>query len=133
MTPAATIPELFEQAIPFATVGFHVLACTATSAQELLDLVECSPKDILDRVFAKLIVYAPQEATITQEFSDWAMSHRSLDPRACRLADIPAAGEVIPAGRPVLTAFSRGDSTEDCERELHEWVAEIVARLYREH
>jgi predicted ATP-grasp superfamily ATP-dependent carboligase len=82
------------------------------------------------RWHAKRIIYAPRDAAISQSFHDWGLAQSSLDIAACDLADIPAAGERIPAGRPVLTAFAAGDSDEDCRRGLADRVAEVVRRLY---
>jgi predicted ATP-grasp superfamily ATP-dependent carboligase len=82
------------------------------------------------RWHAKRIVYAPLDATVSRTFHDWALAESSLDMAACNLADIPTAGERIPAGRPVLTAFAEGDSDDHCERRLAERVAEVVRRLY---
>jgi hypothetical protein len=46
-------------------------------------------------------------------------------------ADIPAAGEVIPAGRPVLTFLTGGDSPVACEQRLRQIAADLDPWLYR--
>jgi predicted ATP-grasp superfamily ATP-dependent carboligase len=46
-------------------------------------------------------------------------------------ADIPAAGEVIPRGRPVLTFFVRGDSSAVCEERLRQIAADLDRWLFR--
>jgi predicted ATP-grasp superfamily ATP-dependent carboligase len=47
-------------------------------------------------------------------------------------ADIPAAGDRIPAGRPVLTFFARGDSVQGCEETLRELAGDLDRWLFGE-
>src|SRR5262249_18563463 len=51
----------------------------------------------------------PWMATLGRSFDPWAVPD---------LADIPAAGQTIVAGRPVLTFFARGTSVDDCHENL---------------
>jgi predicted ATP-grasp superfamily ATP-dependent carboligase len=53
-----------------------------------------------------------------------------LDTRNCQLADVPHAGEQIPAGRPVLTAFGAGGSESEAMDDLERRVGEVERRLY---
>lgn len=100
-----------------------------TASVEIVERIRATANDA--RCWhAKRIVYAPRDAAISQAFHDWALVQSSPDMAACDLADVPAAGERIPAGRPVLTAFAAGDSGEECERRLAQRVAEVVRRLY---
>jgi hypothetical protein len=46
------------------------------------------------------------------------------------LLGIPAPGERIPAGKPVLTFFARGDSAAACEERLREIAADLDRRLH---
>jgi predicted ATP-grasp superfamily ATP-dependent carboligase len=45
-------------------------------------------------------------------------------------ADIPPAGEVIDAGRPVLTLFARAESADACEDALRRAAADLDRRLF---
>jgi predicted ATP-grasp superfamily ATP-dependent carboligase len=45
-------------------------------------------------------------------------------------ADIPAPGEKIRAGRPVLTFFARADSPAACEAKLREVAGDLDRRLF---
>jgi predicted ATP-grasp superfamily ATP-dependent carboligase len=45
-------------------------------------------------------------------------------------ADIPAGGQPVKAGRPILTLFAIGDTPADCRRRLRSVAAELEQRLY---
>ena len=45
-------------------------------------------------------------------------------------ADIPAAGQGIAAGWPILTLFARGDTVDDCREQLRKRAAELERWLY---
>ncbi len=81
-------------------------------------------------VHAKKIFYAPRETTVSPRFFAWAMNQSMLDAEQCRLADIPASGESIPAGGPVLTVLASGDDMVRCEQNLEAIQAEVGRRLY---
>jgi predicted ATP-grasp superfamily ATP-dependent carboligase len=46
-------------------------------------------------------------------------------------ADIPQAGEVIPAGRPVLSFFTRAPSLAACEEQLRQIAIDLDRRLFQ--
>jgi predicted ATP-grasp superfamily ATP-dependent carboligase len=122
--------EVLERAGARAVLAAHVAACSADHDKDAIaKSVEFSRMG-WGRTFAKTILFAPREALVTPAFFEWAISQSSRDFDCCRLADIPSAGEVIPAGRPVLTAFAAGDSSDACEAELAQRLAEVTTRLY---
>jgi predicted ATP-grasp superfamily ATP-dependent carboligase len=118
--------EILERATGVSAIGAHVAACDPEGA------APTQPRTADERIHGKTILFATREATVTLAFFAWAIAHSTLDAERCLLADIPAAGEVIPAARPVLTAFAAGDSVGECEERLAAWVAEIQTRLYGE-
>ena len=79
----------------------------------------------------KLILYAKRDALVSEAFHAWAMSQSSLDLQACRLADIPAAGETISAGHPILTVFA-STSPANYDGEMKRRIAQVTMKLYGE-
>jgi predicted ATP-grasp superfamily ATP-dependent carboligase len=116
--------EVLEQIAGMTAVASHVEACSGDGLPTSLPGVTAG--DLL----GKAILFAPQEAVVSAAFFEWAMARSALVADDFTLADIPAAGEIVPAGRPVLTAFARGRTTADCEARLNERLAEVAGRLY---
>jgi predicted ATP-grasp superfamily ATP-dependent carboligase len=81
-------------------------------------------------IIGKAILFARQELRFPAE-GPWMETlappvHLGLP----AFADIPEAGEVIPAGRPVLSFFTRGESLEACEEQLRQISADLDRRLF---
>lgn len=76
----------------------------------------------------KLILFAKQPVTISDEFSDWVFG-QAMRSRWPLVADVPAAGQQISAGEPVLSLLAAGDSP-DFETLFAARVAEVEERLY---
>lgn len=62
----------------------------------------------------------PWEEVLLEPFAPW---------RVPRYADIPAAGEVIEAGQPVLTVLVTGQTIEQCRGRLQSEAREVLIRL----
>jgi len=127
--------EVVERMLGVSVVGAHVKACLGEPA-ELPPSVRSSRGaakngEAAANIHGKLILYAKRVATIDEEFHAWAMSQSSLDPNACRLADIPAVGETISAGHPILTAFASA-SPAKYEGEMKRRIAQVTMKLYKE-
>jgi predicted ATP-grasp superfamily ATP-dependent carboligase len=122
--------EVLERAIGGSLIAEHVAACQQPRWQgcRAAPIAEADD-DSSRRTFGKAIVFAKHEIAITPSFQHWAIQQSSLEWHACRVADIPASGEVIQQGHPVLTVFSEGSSL-DCQEALREQVATVEARLY---
>jgi len=82
-------------------------------------------------IHGKTILYAKHDATVSDDFHAWAMSHSSLDATTCQLADIPAAGEGIVPGQPILTAFAAAPAAK-YDGEMKRLLAQVESRLYPE-
>jgi predicted ATP-grasp superfamily ATP-dependent carboligase len=77
-------------------------------------------------IVGKAILFAHGDLTFPTE-GPWLEELRTPTPltEPPSFADIPAAGERIPAGRPVLTIFARGPSAADCEDRLRQIAADL--------
>lgn len=124
-TASIEIAELLSQC---SAVAAHVAACSRSAPPHEPVLPHQMPRG--HSHYAKSILYARRDAAITPQFHDWAIARASLHPLQRTLADIPNAGETIPAGRPVLTALATGDSRADCQQRLASRLAEVDAHLY---
>jgi uncharacterized protein len=123
--------ELVERFFSSPVIAAHVAACMENETSERFGLVRDSPPPG-DAIHAKTILYARRDVVISPSTFAWMIGEAAIDPPHCSLADIPHAGEMIPAGRPVLTAFASGTSEGDCQRQLDQWLAEVKRRLYDE-
>jgi predicted ATP-grasp superfamily ATP-dependent carboligase len=88
-----------------------------------------SPGDL--RCVGKAILFAPKTFSFPAD-GPWASVLR-VPPSPAELAayaDIPAAGEQVRAGRPVLTFFARADSPAACEAKLREVADDLDRRLF---
>jgi predicted ATP-grasp superfamily ATP-dependent carboligase len=95
------------------------------------ELPEAPPGPVAAPVIGKAILFArdsltfpadgPWMATLRQPGNIWELPD---------FADIPAAGTPIPAGRPILTFFVRGDSVNACQDALQQRAAELNRWLF---
>jgi predicted ATP-grasp superfamily ATP-dependent carboligase len=79
----------------------------------------------------KAILYAPDDLTFPAD-GPWLSELRSPTPLdvAPDFADIPAPGEVIPRGRPVLTFFVSRAELDSCENALRVIADDLTRRLF---
>jgi predicted ATP-grasp superfamily ATP-dependent carboligase len=116
---------VLDQIVDSTAVAMHVAAC-----MEQIPTVDSAGLAAGDLI-GKAILIAPQNATVSSIFFEWAMARSSLEVEDFTLADLPKAGETIPAGRPVLTVFASGRTFADCEARLQQRLAEVESHLYR--
>jgi predicted ATP-grasp superfamily ATP-dependent carboligase len=122
--------EVLERAIGGSLIAEHVAACQQPGWQGCEAASLAGANDESSRhTFGKAIVFATRDVTITPNFQRWTIEQSSLQWHACRAADVPAAGEVIQEGHPVLTVFAEGSSLA-CQEALRAQVATVEARLY---
>ena len=127
--------EVVERMIGVSVIGAHVKAC-AGEAVELPPSLRsgrgaAKSDEGAVNTHGKLILYAKRDAVVDEAFHAWAMSQSSLDPQACRLADIPAVGETISAGHPILTAFA-STAAANYDGEMKRRIAQVTMKLYGE-
>ena len=113
--------EILERATGQSMVRLHVDACRGTSPQ---------PASMShQRSWGKAILFARQSLTIPTAFAS------QLERTACQpgdwpsVADLPAAGRKIAAGRPVLTVFAAADSPAEVEDQLRQRVNRLERQL----
>ena len=82
------------------------------------------------RVVGKAVVYAPTEG-VFPEVGPWldSLGYRSPD-AVPDYGDIPAPGEPLVPGHPVLTVFASASTPDECERRLRERAAGAMRCLY---
>jgi predicted ATP-grasp superfamily ATP-dependent carboligase len=119
--------EILERASGLPILAAHVAACGPDDGVLATARHASTPAP---RFHAKTIVFAPRTATILPTFFEWAMERAATSSDPPWLADIPHPGEVIQAGRPILTVFAAGDTEVACERQLRERIAEVESLSY---
>jgi predicted ATP-grasp superfamily ATP-dependent carboligase len=115
--------EVVERASGAAAIAAHVNACTEAN------MASPTKEDhfVGDLLHGKAVLYARQEAVISESFFRWAIERASVELVGCDLADISPIGTRISVGSPVLTVFGSGCN---CEQVLDERLAEVERRLY---
>jgi predicted ATP-grasp superfamily ATP-dependent carboligase len=90
------------------------------------------PAVAVDHHVGKAILFARDDLHFPAD-GPWMSELRSPRPvqELPAFADIPSAGERIPAGRPVLTFFARGHSVSACEQALRDIAADLDRWLFR--
>ena len=74
----------------------------------------------------KAILFAPK-LLVFPDRGPWIVR---TDPRNCPdFADIPAPGEVIEEGWPILTIFAQGDTPDECRQKMHEMTSTVLSSL----
>jgi uncharacterized protein len=117
--------EVVERSIGVNSIAAHVAACRDGTLPEAIALPP------LGRCYGKAILYALRDATVSNEFHDWAIAQSgpALD---ATLADIPADGTRLRAGYPVLTVLASGATLAMVETELKTRIEEARLLLYCE-
>jgi predicted ATP-grasp superfamily ATP-dependent carboligase len=113
--------EVVERMTGISALDAHVAAC----------LMKPRTPEIRREVegrHGKIILYAKHDAVITSHFHNWAMEQASSG-RQLMLADIPAEGEHIASGRPVLSALA-STPPASYDHVMNGFIAEIESRLY---
>ena len=95
--------EVIETACGFATIPHHLAACRDGELPSM-----ASPPS---RACAKAILFAEAPVALSP-------SYALAEENASRIADIPAIGETIEAGSPLLTILTEGPDLANCEANL---------------
>jgi predicted ATP-grasp superfamily ATP-dependent carboligase len=113
--------EVLEQALLLPAVAWHVSACRAGSLPTPL-VTDGS------RYVGKAIVYAGSDVTVPDDLEGFVRETNADYEWPC-LADVPAAGQRIPTGQPILTALAAASTLAEAEQGLREFVRTVQARL----
>lgn len=113
--------EILEEALDLRAVDLHVRACQDRG----LPLLPDTPPggDTGTGGVGKAIVYAGKDLRVCGDLA--RKCEVTEEGAAWKLADIPAPGEQIGRGRPVVTLFERADSIGECYDALRERATEI--------
>jgi predicted ATP-grasp superfamily ATP-dependent carboligase len=116
--------EVLEYATGLRALAWHRRAFDA-------DAPEPSPHPVTPGFVGKAILFAQDELTFPAD-GPWLSELRSPTPLdiAPDFADIPAAGEVIPRGRPILTFFVHRAELGSCEDALRAIAEDLMRRLF---
>ena len=119
--PAST--EIFDRALGISLIDFHCQVCQDNRTPKLPP-----PRDRLQ--YGKAIVYARQPCTISAHCGQaWLKQTSQMVPASTSdwfwLADIPAAGTVVPAGNPILTTLTQGTKIRQVQRQLIQAVRQV--------
>ena len=127
--------EVVERMTGINVVDAHVKACRGEEvelpASSRSTRTTAKSDDAPATIHGKLILYAKRETFVNEKFHAWAMSQSSLDAQACRLADIPAVGDTIANGHPILTAYASA-APANYDIELKRLVSQVFAKLHPE-
>jgi predicted ATP-grasp superfamily ATP-dependent carboligase len=125
--------EIVERMTGINVVDAHVKACRGEELEiptpPRSGRASAKGEEHASIIHGKLILYAKRDAIVDEDFHAWAMSQSSLDSQTCRLADIPAVGETITAGHPILTAFASAPAAS-YDVEMKRRVAQVFAKLH---
>lgn len=115
--------EVLERAWELPVFAWHAAACSIGALP-----AEWPAGSRPKAWIGKAILFAPVEIRVRERFARWARPLWAGRPWP-DLADVPAPGTRIPAGRPVLTAFARGANQAAVVESLARRLAEVEARL----
>jgi predicted ATP-grasp superfamily ATP-dependent carboligase len=118
--------EVLEQATGSPMLGWHAHVFTHRRLPTLP-----SPATPHDRTIGKAILFARDDLHFPVD-GPWMVELRSPKPveELRGFADIPAAGERIEAGKPILTFFAAAESPAACEDALRQIAAELDRWLF---
>ena len=117
--------EVLEHAIGMPILGWHAHVFTHNRLPP-------PPALVANRTIGKAILFARDDLHIPIE-GPWMTELRSPKPvsELPDFADIPAAGELIEAGKPILTFFATADSPAACEDVLRQIAADLDRWLFQ--
>jgi predicted ATP-grasp superfamily ATP-dependent carboligase len=118
--------EVVEYATGLRALAWHRLAFDRNAP-------EPSAHPMNSGFVGKAILFAPDDLTFPAD-GPWLSELRSPTPLELppAFADIPAAGEVIPRGRPILTFFISRPTLEECEPALRAVADDLTRSLFPE-
>ena len=118
--------EVVERVTGVHAMGLHVEACEGQVSAALRPPLAGA---VLADVWGKAILFAERDVQVSAAFNAWCCEE-NCDPLWPFVADIPLAGQSIPQGRPIATAFAQGESESDAIARLKQRLAALETRLY---
>jgi uncharacterized protein len=114
--------EIVERFTGVNAVAAHVAACCRNQLPPV-------PASSGAAFHGKVILFAERSIELTAPLVDWAFEETHCAPWPM-LADIPPAGTIVDAKRPILTAFATGADPGTVERNLRSVVASVERSMY---
>ncbi|QDU96467.1 ATP-grasp domain-containing protein [Lignipirellula cremea] len=114
--------ELYDRAHGASAVRLHVQACLDQSIEG-----PDAPPRTARQMQGKAILWALSDLTISDAWTQQALLHHISDERL--LADIPAAGQTIRTGEPIVTCFASGATVDEVTTALKSRAAAVRASL----
>ncbi len=112
--PTASM-ELIERAGGGSIAGLHLAACGFAAPPT----AACRPD--AEGCWSKAVLFAPRGVAVDERLLDAVAAVAepwTKDDGWPAIADIPQPGQTIASGSPVITLFSRGNSADDCRKQL---------------
>jgi predicted ATP-grasp superfamily ATP-dependent carboligase len=129
--------ELIERATGVQAIGAHAAACRGLEISDCAVGVEQAARQTAIgsaqsgiTIHGKAILFAKSDVVISSGFAEAALAEAVRQPWPS-LADVPPAGTQIEAGRPILTFFVEGATTDEVESRLRQRVTELERQINR--
>jgi predicted ATP-grasp superfamily ATP-dependent carboligase len=122
--------EILERSRGFPAIELHVAGCLGLESR--LQAAMCFPSSLMaefQQAAGKRIVYATVDSVAPARFSEWA-ADQNRDLNWPQMADIPAAGTMIPAGRPICTVLAAAADRARVAEQLN-WLTRQVSDLIK--
>jgi predicted ATP-grasp superfamily ATP-dependent carboligase len=118
--------EVLEYAIGVSILGWHRAGCGG----RLLASVGCQPPVYSPALVGKALLFARDDLELPSD-GPWLADLQGSPTTEMPLhADIPAPGERIEAGQPIVTLLARGSTLEACEETLRQRAGDLDRRLF---
>jgi predicted ATP-grasp superfamily ATP-dependent carboligase len=123
--------EIVERATGISAIAAHASACAEGHGAGYSGLEASVPHPAISPllpVHGKAILFAKQDVVVSKQLAESALTQALRKPWST-LADIPAAGTLIEAGRPILTLFAEGATVDEVEHRLRKHAMQIEQAL----
>jgi predicted ATP-grasp superfamily ATP-dependent carboligase len=111
--------ELLERATGVQAVAVHAAACRDHRLPQ-------SATPPTTHCLGKAVIYARRQIVVGPAFHDF-VARENTNQDWPRIADVPASGERLVAGQPLVTVFAAGESTADVRRRLRRFAHAVHA------
>jgi predicted ATP-grasp superfamily ATP-dependent carboligase len=120
--------EVIEHALGFSAIGLHVHACRGERVSPPVPIaVTKKGTATCPRSCGKAILFSSHEVVVPQNLV--ALSFPFDPTRLPEAADVPAVGERIQMGRPIVTLLTFAESPAECIETLRTRAKEVYRRL----
>lgn len=128
--------EVFERALSWPLLRWHIDVCRSTAAHPLRDLTVDAPRGAAGLIVGKQVVYSPGDVCFSESLSAGVNHAFNMVDRSVHVADVPATGTLIGKGEPVFSLIVEAGSLEVCRADLHRSAKEVrrvLASMFEEN